>query len=120
MKRLIFVSIFLLLPLVCSIFVNGFYHAQLANHRYAEAATNVSSDTGSSLLTQADQSSDNGNASIVLLSQKLKKGAGHYNHIVGEVKNVGNNTATSVKIGLTTYDQNGGVLGTDTTFVELV
>jgi hypothetical protein len=53
---------------------------------------------------------------VVLLSQKLKKGSGDYNDIIGQVKNVGTDTVEFVKIGLTVYDKNGDVVGTDSTY----
>jgi len=53
---------------------------------------------------------------VVLISQRLKIGDGDYNDIVGEVKNVGNDTAKRVRIDLTTYDNNDGVIGTDYIF----
>ena len=64
----------------------------------------------------SDSDTDSGGAQIVLLSQKLKKGDYGYNDIVGQVKNIGNGTATYVQIGLSTYDKDGGVVGTDSTY----
>ena len=60
--------------------------------------------------------SDNGGAAMVLVSQRLKIGTGGDNDIVGEVKNLGNDTAKRVRIDLTTYDNNGDVIGTDFTY----
>ncbi len=54
---------------------------------------------------------------LVLLSQRLKKGNGD-NHIVGQVKNMGLGTVKFVKMGLTVYDKNGDVIGTDSTYAE--
>lgn len=53
---------------------------------------------------------------VVLLSQRLKKGSGDYNDIIGQVKNIGSDTVEFVKIGLTVYDKNGDVVGTDSTY----
>jgi len=53
---------------------------------------------------------------VVMLSQKLKKGSGDYNDIIGQVKNIGSDTVEFVKIGLTVYDKNGDVVGTDSTY----
>ena len=53
---------------------------------------------------------------MVLVSQRLKIGTGGDNDIVGEVKNLGNDTAKRVRIDLTTYDNNGDVIGTDFTY----
>ena len=58
------------------------------------------------------------NADVVLLSQRLKIGTGGNNDIVGEVKNLGNDTAKRVRIDLTTYDNNGDVIGTDFTYTS--
>jgi len=55
---------------------------------------------------------------VILLSQKLKKGSGGYNDIVGQVKNIGSTDVDFVKIGLTVYDSNGDVIGTDSTYAE--
>jgi hypothetical protein len=55
-------------------------------------------------------------ADVVLLSQKLKKGGGDFDRIVSEVKNVGDDEVEFLKVGLTTYDNNGDVLGTDSTY----
>ena len=59
-----------------------------------------------------------GDADMVLLSQKMKKGDGDYNDIVGQVKNIGDGTADFVKIGVTVYDKNGDVVGTDSTYAD--
>ena len=48
---------------------------------------------------------------VVLLSHRLKKGAGDYNDVIGQVKNIGSDTVEFVKIGLTVYDKNGDVVG---------
>jgi len=76
-------------------------------------------DTNSSSSTSNSTASENSNAAdIVLLSQKLKKAdIIGYRHLVGQVKNIGNDTGASVRVGITTYDKNGGVLGTDYTYI---
>ena len=38
--------------------------------------------------------------------------------MVGQVKNIGNDTASFVRIDVTTYDKDGGVLGTDFTYAS--
>lgn len=53
---------------------------------------------------------------VVLLSQRLKKGDGDNNDIIGQVKNIGSDTVDFVKIGLTVYDKSGDVVGTDSTY----
>jgi hypothetical protein len=50
---------------------------------------------------------------IVLLSQKLKKASFGYRDLVGQVKNIGNDTAEFVKIVVDTFDKNGNIIGTD-------
>ncbi|MDW0200086.1 MAG: FxLYD domain-containing protein, partial [Nitrososphaeraceae archaeon] len=66
--------------------------------------------------SNSTSSPDSGAAEILLLSQKLKKASFGYRDLVGQVKNIGNNTASFVRIDLTTYDKNGDVLGTDSTY----
>lgn len=55
---------------------------------------------------------------VVLLSHRLKKGSGDYNDIIGQVKNIGSDTVEFIKIGLTVYDKNGDVVGTDSTYAD--
>ena len=55
---------------------------------------------------------------VVLLSHKLKKGDGEYNDIIGQVKNVGSDVVDSVKIGVTFYNKNRDIIGTDSTYAE--
>jgi hypothetical protein len=55
---------------------------------------------------------------LVLLSHKLKKGDGDYNDIIGQVKNIGSDTIEFVKIGVSVYDKNGDIVGTDSTYAE--
>ena len=58
------------------------------------------------------------NDDLVLLSHRMKKGSGDYNDIIGQVKNIGSDTVEFVKIGLTVYDKNEDVVGTDSTYAE--
>ena len=46
----------------------------------------------------------------------MKQGSGGYNDIIGQVKNIVSDTVEFVKIGLTVYDENGDVIGTDFTY----
>ena len=55
---------------------------------------------------------------LVLLSHKLKKGDGNYNDIIGQVKNIGSDIVEHVKIGLTVYNKNGDVVGTDYAYAD--
>jgi hypothetical protein len=56
---------------------------------------------------------------IVLLSKKFKEndrfGLGR---IIGEVKNIGNDSATSIEIIGTVYDENGDLITTQNTFAD--
>ena len=57
-------------------------------------------------------------ADVVLLSQRLVWGNDDYNDIVGQVTNIGSDSVELVRIGLTVYDKNGDVVGTDSSFAE--
>ena len=65
---------------------------------------------------------NNENAStvdVILLSHKLKKGDRFgLTHLIGQIKNVENNTVENVEIGLTGYDKNGDVTITKSAFTE--
>ncbi len=79
--------------------------------------SNFSSNSTSNFTSAgSEESEESGAAEIVLLSQKLKKSSFGYRDLVGQVKNIGNDTASFVRIDLTTYDKNGDVLGTDLTY----
>ena len=79
--------------------------------------SNFSSNSTSNFTSAGlEESEESGAAEIVLLSQKLKKSSFGYRDLVGQVKNIGNDTASFVRIDLTTYDKNGDVLGTDLTY----
>jgi len=69
--------------------------------------------------TNSTQSENANAADIVLLSQKLKKASFGYRDLVGQVKNIGSESAESVNILLTVYDKNGGVIGTDSTYADV-
>jgi hypothetical protein len=101
----------IILTLVSLIGGNVFDSTELAYGQFFE--TNSSDST-----TNSTESDDSNAADIVLLSQKLKKAdIIGYRHLVGQVKNIGNDTGTSIRVDLTTYDKNGDVLGTDYTYV---
>jgi hypothetical protein len=90
---------------------NGFGSAELAYGQFFE--TNSSDST-----TNSTESEDDNAADIVLLSQKLKKASFGYRDLVGQVKNIGSESAETVNILLTVYDKNGGVIGTDSTYAD--
>ena len=48
----------------------------------------------------------------------MKKGDGDYNDIIGQVKNIGSDTVEYVKIGLSVYDKNGDIIGTDSSYTQ--
>lgn len=91
---------------------NSFKSVDLAYGQFFE--TN-STDLGSN--STSNQTDTSNGADIVLLSQKLKKASFGYRDLVGQVKNIGEDTAQFVKVVLDTFDKNGGVLGTDETYV---
>jgi hypothetical protein len=91
---------------------NGFESADLAYGQFFE--TNSSNSTSNS--TASENPND---AKIVLVSQKLKKASFGYRDLVGQVKNIGNESAESVNILLTVYDKNGGVIGTENTYADV-
>jgi hypothetical protein len=90
---------------------NGFESPKLTYGQFFE--TNSTDST-----TNSTESEDANAADIVLLSQKLKKASYGYRDLVGQVKNIGNESAESVNIHLTVYDKNGGVIGTDSTYAD--
>jgi hypothetical protein len=55
---------------------------------------------------------------VVLLSQRLVWGNDDYNDIIGQVRNIGNESVELVKIGITVYDKNGDVVGTRDSYAE--
>src|SRR5918995_6872083 len=60
---------------------------------------------------------DTAKAKIILTSQNFKKG--DTPQIVGQVKNVGNATATDIRIAYTYYDQNNDVLGSENIYLDI-
>jgi hypothetical protein len=84
---------------------------------YGDPETNSTSSSNS---TSNSTSSENPNAAdIVLLSQKLKKSSFGYRDLVGQVKNIGSDSAAYVEILLTVYDKNGGVIRTESTYADV-
>jgi hypothetical protein len=86
-----------------------------------------SNNQSSSNITGTDQSNSTSNSTvsdipngseIVLLSQKLKKASFGLRHVIGQVKNIGPETADYVEVHLTTYNKDGEVIGTAFTFAE--
>jgi len=105
-------SVTIALTLVSLVGANCLKNADLA---YAQFFETNSTDLGSN--ATSNQTDTSNGADIVLLSQKLKKSSFGYRDLVGQVKNIGDDTAQFVKIVLDTFDKNGDVLGTDETYV---
>ena len=73
----------------------------------------------SNFSSNSTSSEDSDAADIVLLSQKLKKASLGYRDLIGQVKNVGNNSAESVSEYLKVYDKNGDVIGTENIYADI-
>ena len=112
--RLAFLTMFVGVALLLSTSV--YQNFNFAFGQFFENSAN-GSNSQSGNFTSTDSGNSN-NAEIVLLSQKLKKASSGYRDLIGQVQNIGNDTATSVKIGLNVYGKDGGVIGTDTTYAE--
>jgi hypothetical protein len=80
----------------------------------SDARSNV---TNSSKFLLNSTTSEKSNVSgLVLLIQKLNNASFGYRVLEGQVKNIGNSTAKSVVVTLTTYDKNKGIIGTQYTY----
>jgi hypothetical protein len=69
-------------------------------------------------VTGTDTNSSSMGSEIVLSSQKLKKASFGSRNLIGQVKNIGTETADYVAVHLTTYNKDGGVIGTAFTYAE--
>jgi hypothetical protein len=59
-------------------------------------------------------------AKIILTGLKyIENEESNYDDINGQVKNIGNETAESIKIIFTFYDSNGNMVGTDFTYIDI-
>ena len=59
-------------------------------------------------------------AKIILTGQNyIENEDSNYNDINGQVKNIGNGTAESIKITFTFYDSNGNMVGTHYTYIDV-
>jgi hypothetical protein len=59
-------------------------------------------------------------AKIILTGQKyVENDDSNFDDISGQVKNIGNGTAESIKTTFTFYDSNGNMVGTDYTYIDL-
>lgn len=89
---------------------NTFESPNLGDDQFFEDSDANVSDT--------DTSSSSIGSEIVLLSQKLKKESFGGRNVVGQVKNIGPETADYVMVHLTVYNKDGEVIGTDETYAE--
>ena len=61
-----------------------------------------------------------GKAKIILTSNKyIERNDSAFDDIVGQVKNIGNGTAESIKTIFTFYDSNGNMIGTDYAYIDI-
>ena len=94
-----------------SAFQNNFAFGQfLKDSNTNENGTN--SESGNFTSTE---SGDSNPTDIVVLSQNLKKEESGYRDLVGQVKNTGAGTASSIVVRLSVYGKDGGVVGSDYT-----
>jgi hypothetical protein len=83
----------------------------------SDAKSNI---TNSSKFSLNSTTSEKSNVSgLVLLGQKLNNASFGYRVLAGQIQNIGNDTAKSVVVRLTTYDKDKGVIGTDFTYPHL-
>ena len=96
---------------------------QNADFAYGQFFENLQSNrnvTNSSDFSSNSTSSENSNDSgIVLLSQKLNNASFGYRVLAGQIQNIGNYTAKSLIVRLTTYDKDRGVIGSEFTYPHL-
>jgi hypothetical protein len=83
---------------------------------FGDSDSNIT-DTGTNITDTGTNSSSIG-SEIVLLSQKLKKASFGSRSLIGQVKNIGPETADYVAVHLTTYNKDGEVIGTAFTYAE--
>ena len=63
---------------------------------------------------------DTPKAKIILTGQNyIEKDNSNFDDIIGQVKNIGNGTAESIKTIFTFYDSNGNMVGTDFTYIDI-
>ena len=113
------ISIFLVVFLIASVLLS---HSIPIHAQFVEEVDNNISDTNvintqQNVTSTAQKNSEH--AEIVLLSQKLKKEDGGFRDLIGQVKNIGTNTALVVVIRLAVYDADGNIIGTDYNFADI-
>ena len=104
------------------LFVTGmeFPNANFAYGQYFENSSSIRNITSSSNFSSNYTSSENSTvAGLVLLRQKLNNASYGYRVLEGQIQNKGNNTAKSIVVGLTVYDKDGNVVGSEITYPHL-
>ena len=94
-----------------SAFQNNFAFGQFLK----DSSTNENGTNSESGNFTSTESGDSNPTDIVVLSQNLKKEESGYRDLVGQVKNIGAGTASSIVVRLSVYDKDGGVVGSDYT-----
>ena len=98
-------SLPVILTLVLSVYAIQFESAGLVYAQFNSTSNSTSSEGSMG-------------SEIVLLSQKLKKESFGGRNIIGQVKNIGYETADYVLIHLTVYNRDGEVIATDEGYAE--
>ena len=94
-----------------------FESTHLARGQFFEDSDTNVTDTDTNV-TDTDTNSSPMGSEIVLLSQKLKKESFGSRHVIGQVKNIGHETADYVLVHLTVYNKEGGVIATNEGYAE--
>jgi len=103
------------------LFIGGvqFQNADFAYGQFFDKSDTKSNITNSSKLSLNSTTSKSNVSGLVLLSQKLNNASFGYRVLAGQIQNIGNDTAKSVVVRLTTYDKDKGVIGTELTYPHL-
>jgi hypothetical protein len=113
------ISISIYLGLALIILLNQVY-GNFAYGQFFDKSDAKSNITNSSKFSLNSTTSEKSNVSgLVLLGQKLNNASFGYRVLAGQIQNIGNDTAKSVVVRLTTYDKDKGVIGTDFTYPHL-
>ena len=121
-KKIILVIIIPIAGLITLIlFVTGmeFPKADYAYGQFFLNSSSISNNTNSSNLSSNYTSSENSTIGLVLLRQKLNNASFGYRVLEGQIQNKGNSTAKSIIVGLTVYDKDGRVIGSEITYPHL-
>jgi hypothetical protein len=122
-KRLLLILIIPIAGLMTLILIipgMEFSNADFAYGQFFENSSSISNITNSSNLSSNYTSSENSTAAeLVLIRQKLNNASFGYRVLEGQIQNKGNNTAKSIVVGLTVYDKDGRVIGSEITYPHL-